>query len=300
MPVYKQTYRHYSGVYHPRALAWIIIAMRGMKQVWFGKGFKFLLLLSLAPFIVNLVRIYLVSNMELLRYLDFNPNHFKQILDINDEFYLNYIRIQHFFLFLMTLIVGADIIAADRRCKALVLYLSRPLGRVDYLFGKGFVVLFYLYCISLIPALLLMFFYAFFNDNWQYLLTNMPLAMRIIAYSNVIVLSLVFVVLTISALVKSKVGAGVMFCAAYFLPWAMGGIFSQMFSDPLFGSFLGGQWWSLIALQSIWEQLGYAIFQQKPLSQQMHWMYHGMALAMVIGICSFILFRKIRAVEVVK
>ncbi len=299
LPVYKQTYRHYTGTYYPRAVAWWIIASRGLKRTWSGKGFRFLLLVSLAVFLVNVIRIYMVSNMELLRYMGFQPDQFREILEIDDKFYFTFLRIQYFFCFLVTLYVGTDIISADRRTKALVLYLSRPLGRIDYLFGKGFVVLFFLYCISLFPALLLMFFYAFFNDNWQYLVDNIPLMLRIFAYANIVVISLVILVLTISSLVKSKVGSGVMFCAVYFLPLTLGGIFSEMFNDPLFGNVLGNEWWSLFALQMVWEQLGSAIFQQPLPFEHMHWSRHCISLAFLLALCSVVLCRQIRAVEIV-
>ncbi len=316
MPVYKQTYRHYSGVYYPRAAGWLVIAMRELKRRWSSKGFRFLLVVCLIVFFVNLFRIYLVSNIELVKFFGFNIEQFERILNIDEKFYFDFLRLQNYilFLFLVTIVVGSDSIASDRRTKAIVLYLSRPLGRLDYLFGKGSVILFYLYCITLFPAWLLMFFYAFFHDNWQYLVDNIPLALRIFAFSNVMVIPMVFIILAISSMVKSGGKAGVIFSAVYFLPPILGAIFGEMFGDPLFGH-TTHEWWSLISLQTIWDQLGGAIFQQTPVFgngmqvsfeqssdffEKMHWSYHAVMLALILLLCTYILHRQIRAVEVVK
>ncbi len=61
-------------------------------------------------------------------------------------------------VFIEALIIGAGCIAADNQANALLVYLSRPLSKLDYLVGKWFGVFSLLWCVSAIPTLLIYLF----------------------------------------------------------------------------------------------------------------------------------------------
>ncbi len=72
--------------------------------------------------------------------------------------FLSFIEGQRFFVFLITVIVGAGLIARDKRENGLSLYFSRPISLLDYLGGKVLVVLAAYSAVTLVPSLLLCLF----------------------------------------------------------------------------------------------------------------------------------------------
>lgn len=295
MPVYEQSYSHYEGIYRPRSLAWTVIARRGIGSIWYSKGSRGLLIFCLAPFLLYAIRVYLAANLDLLRFMQFNLNQFEDVLEMNDRFYYTFLLIQAFPCFLMTLYAGSDLIASDRRSKALTLYLSKPLTRLDYLFGKGAVLLFYLYLVTLIPSLVLAFLYAFFTENWGYLAREYQQLLRVVLASHVIVLPLLFLMLAISSMSKSKVSSGVMLAILYLVPNVLVQILRELTIYPWFNEDI----WSVFSIPTIWEQLVSVIFRQET-RYDVHWMWYVLMLGAILLVSSLILHRQIRAVEVVK
>jgi ABC-2 type transport system permease protein len=299
VPVYKQTYTHYSGTYLPRAVAWMIIALSGIKHAWRKKGVKFFLFVSLFIFLNLTARIYIAANSELIQYLGINPHDLIRFLEIKESFYMNFLQIQQYLCFLLTVIIGSDLISADRRTKALILYLSKPISRLDYLFGKGAILLAYLYGITLFPAWLLMFLYAFFTDNWNYLFSNVALILRIFAYSNIIVLPLTTIILLFSSITHSKVVSASMYCAFFTLPFPMTQILKQVIQATSFNRLGNKDWWSFLSIQTNWDQIAAALFHQNPVFN-LSWIWHLSVLTSGVLLAAWLLYRQIQPVEVIK
>ncbi|MDP8244779.1 MAG: hypothetical protein P9L94_11900 [Candidatus Hinthialibacter antarcticus] len=310
MPVYPQTYRHYTGQWRPRSLGWTVIALSGITRLWRNKGIRFILMAVGAMFMLSVARLYLAANIELLDYLginlnndsgfridDFQTNRFKAIFAVNDAFYFNFFQSVYLGFFFIALLAGAGAIASDRRSKALILYLSRPLTPLDYLFGKSAFILFYLYVVSLVPALLLMFLHAFFNEDWGYLFTHIPLAMKIFAYANVIAIPLTILILTLSSLFKSNEAAGAFFAALYWLPDVLVQAIRGLLGRWLWGS-NDPEWWSLLSLSNIWQQIGSYLFLEET-TFRLPCVFHLIALIVMCVLLSVVLYRQIRAVEVI-
>ena len=78
------------------------------------------------PFLVRAVQIYVTSNYPQVAMFAPTAETFRQFLEQQD-----------FFVFIMTIYVGAGLIAADRRANALQIYLSKPLLRTEYIAGKA-------------------------------------------------------------------------------------------------------------------------------------------------------------------
>ena len=77
---------------------------------------------------------------------------------IEPEGFLAFIEGQRFFVFVVLAIVGAGLIATDRRDNGLSLYFSRPLGLKSYIGGKALIVLFYYCLVTLFPVYALCLF----------------------------------------------------------------------------------------------------------------------------------------------
>src|SRR2546426_246991 len=72
----------------------------------------------------------------------------------------------------MTVYVGAGLIAKDRRAQALQIYLSKPLTRAEYVFGKLAILMTFLLMVTWLPAIVLLIVqvaftgpFTFFRDN---------------------------------------------------------------------------------------------------------------------------------------
>ncbi|MBD3265723.1 ABC transporter permease subunit, partial [bacterium] len=195
-----------------------------------------------------------------------------------------------------TLFIGSSQIALDRRRKTLILYLSKPLGKLDYLFGKGIIVFFYLCVVTVIPALLLMFLHAMFTDDWMYLVNNLDLMMRIITLSMVMVVPLTIVILMLSALSKSTETTAVMFCLVFYIPYNLGNILGPLIRSS--ESYWVKEGWKLISLRDIADELGKTLFQIES-GIHIHWSAFLIALVAICLLAGWICYRRIQAVEVV-
>ena len=92
-----------------------MIASAGIRTMLRKRAFLGVLLLAWTPFIVRVVQIYLTTN-------------YTQLLDfaVNAKTFRDFLGQQDFFVFIMTIYVGAGLIANDRRANALQIYLSKP------------------------------------------------------------------------------------------------------------------------------------------------------------------------------
>ncbi|MDX9753581.1 MAG: ABC transporter permease subunit [bacterium] len=298
MPVYEQTYKHYDGEYRPFAIAWMVIAASGIKRLWSSRGIKFLLFVSLALFFVNIGRLYLAANKDALTFFGLANDKVQEVISIDAKFYQTFLYWQTFFGFLVALFTGSSQIALDRRRKTLALYLSKPMSKLDYLFGKAAIVFFYLSLVTLIPALLLMVLYAMFSDDWMYLLHNLPLMMTIISYSLLIMIPLVLIVLALSSLFKSTETTAFMFCVVYFLPNVVVPVMKAFTATVINSPFLK-EGWELISLKIIWNEMGLMLFELE--SQTMlHWSTYGLALLGITLGSAMLCYARIQPVEVVR
>ena len=78
------------------------------------------------------------------------------ILAPTAETFRQFLEQQDFFVFFITVYVGAGLIANDRRANALQIYLSKPLMRSEYIAGKLAMLFAFLLLVTLVPALLLL------------------------------------------------------------------------------------------------------------------------------------------------
>src|SRR5262249_17574188 len=124
MPIHDQGYRRYAGG-KVVGRGWTVIAAAGIRTVLAKRSFIGLILMAWFPFLVRAVQIYAAANVPQAAFLKPTPETFRQFLDQ-----------QQIFVFFVTVYIGAGLIANDRRANALQIYLSKPLTRGEYIFGK--------------------------------------------------------------------------------------------------------------------------------------------------------------------
>src|SRR5205823_2577306 len=114
------------------------------------------------PFIVRAVQLYISANFAQAALFAPTAETFRQFLEQQD-----------FFVFFVTIYVGAGLIANDRRANALQIYLSKPLMRSEYIAGKAAVLFSFLLFVTLVPALLLLVLQVLFAGSFVFLKANL-------------------------------------------------------------------------------------------------------------------------------
>jgi ABC-2 type transport system permease protein len=147
MPVYDRGYTHWEPSTGRAWPAWFIIARRGIAEPLKRRWLLVLLLMGLVPAIVKGGIIYFK-----LKAGDIADLLGGGWTSIEPEGFLAFIEGQRFFVFVFLAIVGAGLVATDRRDNGLSLYFSRPLGLNSYIGGKALIVIFYYCLVTLFPT----------------------------------------------------------------------------------------------------------------------------------------------------
>src|SRR5215217_5543368 len=172
MPIHDQGYRRYTGERAPRGRAWTVIARTGIRARLGQRAFLGLLLVAWAPFFVRAVQIYAAANLPQAAFLAPTPEMFRQFLEQ-----------QEIFVFFVTVYVGAGLIANDRRANALQIYLSKPLTRAEYVFGKLAILMTFLLLVTWLPAIVLLIVQISFAGNFTFFRNNLFLFPAITVFS---------------------------------------------------------------------------------------------------------------------
>jgi ABC-2 type transport system permease protein len=129
----------------------------------------------------------------------------------------------HLLVVIAAITIGAGVIAADNRANALLVYLSKPLTRIDYLIGKWMGVFLLLAALTLTPALLLFLFFAVAYNSDGFLKDNPTLILRVIAVSLLPAAFHASLILGFSAWSKTPRLAGALYAALYFVTGILAG-----------------------------------------------------------------------------
>ena len=156
MPIREKGYYNWDGELKISRFKWLPMFRNGIKSVYKKKWSKFLFFIPLSYTLFFLAVIYVSSRPELKMF----TRMVKEIEDTNymlDIFY-TFEGILLFFIMLIGIFAGAELISNDMKFKSFTLYLSRPLSKLDYIKGKFSIILFYLLVFTLIPGFLLLLF----------------------------------------------------------------------------------------------------------------------------------------------
>lgn len=278
MPIHDQGYRRYAGGRAPRGQAWLVIARSGIRTMLVKKAFLGLLLLAWFPFFVRAVQIYAAANLPQAAFLAPTASTFRQFL-----------AQQSIFVFFVTVYVGAGLIANDRRANALQIYLSKPLTRAEYVFGKLAILVAFLLLVTWLPAIVLLLVQIAFAGNFSFLVSNAYLFPAITVYAAIEVLLGGLTMLALSSLSNSSRYVGIMYAVLIF--------FSQAIFIVVKLS-TGSVWWSWLSMIDNLQQVGDAIFRL-PHDPGESLAMASLAIAAALVVSAIVLDRRVRGVEVV-
>jgi ABC-2 type transport system permease protein len=278
MPIHDQSYRRYGGGKALPGRAWLVIARAGIMNMMRKRMFLGLLIFAWLPFIVRAVQIYVTTNFPQVAMLAATAQTFREFLEQ-----------QEFFVFVVTIYVGAGLIANDRRANALQIYLSKPLQRTEYIAGKAAVLFAFLMLVTWVPAILLLLVQVMFAGNFQFLQKNLFLFPAITVASLVQVLLATFTMLALSSLSKSSRYVAILYTGIVFFTAAIYGV--------LYG-ITGSSSFSWISPTFSLAQVVDVIFRIPP-RHVTPWQVSLIVIAGLIAVSISVLERRVRGVEVV-
>jgi len=278
MPIHDQGYRRYGGSKAPLGQGWTVIARAGIRSMFAKRAFLGLLLMAWFPFFVRAVQFYAAANLPQAAILAPSADTFRQFLDQ-----------QATFVFFVTVYVGAGLIANDRRANALQIYLSKPLTRVEYVFGKLAILATFLLLVTWVPAIVLLIVQMSFAGNFTFLKNNLFLFPAITVFTFLEVLLVAMTMLALSSLSNSSRYVGILYAGVIFFSSAIYGVLYAVTRSTAF---------SWISFPANLEQMGNVIFRQ-PLRYDTPWPLSLFMIVLGIVLSGVILERRVRGVEVV-
>lgn len=213
------TYRNYDGPLKTHAVRWWVVALATIRAsvnksrygYWIPAGIIVIsnLILGIGFYIAQNVR---AAQGVMTTLFSEDINYYATTL-------YQSLGWSSLFLFVATIIVGAGIIAADNRANALLVYLAKPLTRVDYLIGKWVGVFILLATLTVVPALVLFLFFltAYYSDG--FFTDNKTLFFRMLGASLLLPALHTSLIIGFSSWTKSPRLAGSIYAAVYIVAW---------------------------------------------------------------------------------
>jgi ABC-2 type transport system permease protein len=171
--IYDLSYRNYDGPLNPPRFRWWTIARHGVRLALKKRAVWVLSILSAWYYLAMLIVLFFVERAASANPLAENGvPAFLQRIRWPDQFLHGYSYAQ-LPLLLLALLLGAGSIANDNRTHALLVYLSKPCTRFDYVFGKWLSVFLPILIVSAVPTFLFYGYavlsfrdYGFLDDPW--------------------------------------------------------------------------------------------------------------------------------------
>ena len=281
MPIYDQGYRPYEARRPLRTLRFWPITREALRLLLARRAYLGLLIVSWLPLVARAIHLFAVTRFaEAQRVLPFDERTFGDFLNQQIGFAL-----------IITIFGGAGLIANDLRTGAILVYLSRPLTRRDYVLGKLGVLLALNLSVTLAPALLL-YSIALSLASEEFLKLKLAwIAPAIVVQSIVVSLVLSLVALAISSLSKNARVAGLAFVGLLVGLEVAHGVLRGIYHRPES---------ALLSLQADLRAIGGALFGNTEHWLRFPWPYAALVLIAVAIACLATLRARVRAVEIVR
>lgn len=205
MPIYEQAYRKYEARASLRTVRFWPITREALGLILAKRAFIGLLIAAWIPFVVRVVQIYVVT-----RFPEAN-----RVLPVDGRLFGEFLNQQIIFTVFLSIFGGAGLIANDLRTGAILVYLSRPLTRRDYVLGKLGVLMALNLAVTVVPGLFLYLIGLGLAPEqflkWDLFWIGPAIGLQAL----VIALSVSLLVLAVSALSKSARVAGLAFVGLF-------------------------------------------------------------------------------------
>jgi ABC-2 type transport system permease protein len=281
VPIYEQTYRRYEARAPLRTVRFWPITREALRLILGRRAFLALLLVAWGQFLFRVIQIYVVTRLP----------EAGRVLPIDGRMFGQFLGIQMLFTLFLSIFGGAGLIANDLRTGAILVYLSRPLTRRDYVVGKLGVLLALNLSVTLAPGLLL-YLIALALAPDQFATWNLAwIGPAVVLHSLVLSLVMSVIALAISSLSRSARVAGLGFFGLVFGLEILRGVLRALYDRPES---------ALLSIQGDLQAIGNALFGITDRAFDLPWGYPAAVLAAVCLACLAILRARVRAVEIVR
>jgi ABC-2 type transport system permease protein len=222
MAVYKRTYKAYQGSLTPAWSRFTVLSRYGLATLFNSRPFTAYTVLCFVPFLVGLVIIYVVNSPTAQAILQIGTHRPL----VNNQWFLVFLIVEASMGFLLAAWGGPGAITKDFANHSIQLYLSRPLSRAEYLFGKVSVLGALLSCTTWVPALFLFFVQADLQDGW--LSKNFWMAGSIVLGCLLWIAVISLLSMAIAVWVRWRIAAMALMLAVFSLLPVLGGIINQI------------------------------------------------------------------------
>lgn len=286
MAVYKRSYKGYAGGFTPAWSRFLILPRYGYSRVFQS---KFIITFLVACFFYPLgcmAYVYLAHNLSVLSALNIPAG---RVFTVDGNFFEFFCRFQGVLAYLLTAIVGPNVVAPDLANNSMPLFMARPFTRSEYVAGKMTLLVALLSLITWVPGMLL---YAVQSSlaGWDWLRDNLRIGAALLFGQLLWCVVLALFGVALSAWVRWKIAAGALLLGVYFAGAGFGAAINTILRTDYGG---------LINLSSVMSTIWSQMFHVEPsvnISVAGAWA----ALATFCGVCVWLLIRRIRAFEVVK
>jgi ABC-2 type transport system permease protein len=256
-----------------------VITRTGIRAMFRRPRFIALLIVSYLPFFVpRAVQIWAAAYFPQAAFLTPTPQTFR-----------GFLLWQQIFVFFIAVYAGAGLVANDRRANALQVYLSKPLTRVDYIFGKLAILMTFLLLITWIPAVVLLLMQALVSGSLAFLGDHPRILPAVTLFSFVLTLTAASAMLAFSSLSKNSRYVAVMYAGVVFFTPA---IYTVLYAFTRDGRLA----WMAVPFDLA--QIADAIFGV-PLGFEMPLASAVLVVVAIIAAAGLVLERRVRAVEIV-
>lgn len=300
MAVYKKTYRPYDGELTGSLRRLMVIPRYSFEDL---RRSRFLTIFYIASFIYPLISaliIYVRHNASVLGLLGVQGG--ERAIIINVTFFLTLLGWQSMLALFLAAFVGPGLVSPDLANNGLSLYLARPFSRAEYVIGKMSVLMILMSLMTWVPSLLI-FGLQGYLEGWQWAHDNMRLAWASFVAAALWITVLSLLALALSAWVKWKPAAGALMFGVFFVAAGFGatinGIQRTNWGNLFNISYLIGSVWVNLFEGSNQTTTGALFFRAAKEDAIPIWCSWA-GLAVLCGICLYMLRRKIRGMEVVR
>jgi ABC-2 type transport system permease protein len=281
MPIYEQTYRRWEARGPLRRLRFWPITREALRLLLAKRAFLGLVIFSWTALVVRLVQVVLFTRFP----------EMARVLPVDGRLFGEFLNQQLPFVLLISVFGGAGLIANDLRTGAILVYLSRPLTRRDYVLGKLGVLMALNLSVTLVPGLLL-YLIALALAPDQFAKWSLAwIGPAVVLQSAVTSLVMSLIALAVSSLSRSARVAGLGFFGLVFGLEIVRGVLRALYDRPES---------ALLSVQADLQSLGNALFGITDRAFQLPWAYPALVLFAVSLGCLAILRARVRAVEIVR
>ena len=281
MPIYDQGYRRYEARGPLRRVRFWPITREALRLVLSKRAFLGLLMIAWVPFVVRVVILYIATRFP----------EAGRVISMDGRYFGEFLAQQSVFTLFLSVFGGAGLIANDLRTGAILVYLSRPLTRRDYILGKIGVLLVLNLSVTLLPGLLL-YVIAISLAPDQFLKWELAwIAPLVVLQALVISTVTSLVALAVSSLSRSTRVAGLSFFGLLVGLELVRDVLRAVYDRPES---------MLVSLRACMTAVGNALFGIHERAYDLPWIQPALVLVVACLACLAILRSRVRAVEIVR